>query len=99
LDPAILFLAAAMFLPLFTSYGQSHASENYPARPVTFIIPLPPGGNSELATRLMIRMAEKHFGQAIVPVNKPGGGLTIGIAEIGRAKPDGYTIGFSAFVP
>ncbi|MEO0248500.1 MAG: tripartite tricarboxylate transporter substrate binding protein, partial [candidate division WOR-3 bacterium] len=79
--------------------GALGAEPNYPTRPVTFIIPLPPGGNSELATRLMIRMAEKHLGQPIVPVNKPGGGLTIGIAEIARAKPDGYTIGFTAFGP
>lgn len=99
LGSVILFLATAMSLPLFTPCGQSYASENYPTRPVTFIIPLPPGGNSELATRLMIRMAEKHLGQAIIPVNKPGGGLTIGIAEVARAKPDGYTIGFSAFGP
>jgi tripartite-type tricarboxylate transporter receptor subunit TctC len=95
-----LFLSSAISLLLVSAYGYAQTSEhNYPTRPVTFIIPLPPGGNSELATRLIIKQAEKHLGQAIVPVNKPGGSLTIGIAEIARAKPDGYTIGFSAFGP
>jgi len=96
----IVFLLSAISLLLVTAYGPTQASElNYPARPVTFIIPLPPGGNSELAIRLILRQAEKHLGQTIVPINKPGGALTIGIGEIGRAKPDGYTIGFSAFGP
>ena len=96
----IIFLLSVISLLFATSYGPTQASEiNYPTRPVTFIIPLPPGGNSEIAIRLIIRQAEKHLGQAIVPINKPGGALTIGIAEIARAKPDGYTTGFSAFGP
>jgi tripartite-type tricarboxylate transporter receptor subunit TctC len=84
-----------------TASGYVHGSEvaNYPVHPVNFIIPLPPGGASELAIRLFIKGAEKHLGQPIVPINKPGGGLTIGVAETAKAKPDGYTIGFSAFGP
>jgi len=97
----ILFFSCLIPLFLITASGYSRGSEvvNYPMHPVNFIIPLPPGGASELAIRLFIKQAEKHLGQPIVPVNKPGGGLTIGIAEIARAKPDGYTIGFSAFGP
>ena len=90
-------LILMLFLPIF-GYSQDEVI-NYPTRPITFIIPLPPGGASDLAIRILIKHAEKYLGQPIVPLNKPGAGLTIGVAEIARAKPDGYTIGFSAFGP
>ena len=101
LGTRILFFSCLIPVLLILASGYSQGSEvvSYPAHPVTFIIPLPPGGASELAIRLILKQAEKHLGQPIVPVNKPGAGLTIGIAEIARAKPDGYTIGFSAFGP
>ena len=86
---------------LFASlgYGQESEVAKYPSRPITYIIPLPPGGNTELANRLIIKQAGKYIGQAIVPVNKPGGGLTLGVAELAKSKPDGYTIGYTAFGP
>lgn len=80
-------------------YSQGVEGTSYPTRPINFIIPLPPGEASEISIRLLLSSAEKHLGQSIVPINRPGAGLTIGISEIARAKPDGYTIGFSAFGP
>ena len=91
-------LMVMIFFPIL-GYSQQADVASYPNRPITFIIPLPPGGASEIALRLLTRMAEKHIGQSIVPLNKPGAGLTIGVAELAKAKPDGYTIGFSAFGP
>jgi len=93
-----LCLILILFFPIF-GYSQDSEVMNYPTRPITFIIPLPPGGASELGIRMLIKHAEKYLGQPIVPLNKPGAGLTIGMAEIAKAKPDGYTIGFSAFGP
>ena len=69
----ILVFLCVIPLLLIGASRHSHASEvaNYPTRPVTFIIPLPPGGASELATRLILKHTEKYLGQPIIPVNKP----------------------------
>lgn len=101
LETRRIIFSCIIAILLFVALGHAQTSEvtNYPTRQVTFIIPLPPGGTSEIATRLIVKQAEKYLGQPIIPVNKPGGGLTIGVAEIANAKPDGYTIGFSAFGP
>jgi len=76
---------------LYASAGLSQ--EAYPTRPVTFIVPFPPGGSTDLGYRLLTKETEKHLGQPIVVVNKPGGGGTVGVSAIATAKPDGYTIG------
>jgi tripartite-type tricarboxylate transporter receptor subunit TctC len=92
----IFFLCLAFSL-LFTSAGYSEEQEvaKFPSRPITFIVPLPPGGPTDLAIRLISKEAEKFLGQPIVIISKPGGTLTIGIAAIAAAKPDGYTIGYA----
>ena len=67
----------------------------FPTRPINFIIPIPPGGPTDLAFRLLCREAEKVLGKPFVVVNKPGAGQSIGMAAIAVAKADGYTIGQS----
>ena len=82
---------------LFTEWGYSQEEEiaKYPRRPITFIIPIPAGGPTDLSLRLICKESEKILGQPIVIVNKPGAGQSIGMAAIAAAKPDGYTIGQS----
>lgn len=89
-----LFLCMVLTL-LFTEFGypQEGGIEKFPSKPITFVVPLPPGGESDLACRLIAKEAEKYLGQPIVIVNKPGAGMAIGTAAIASAKPDGYTIG------
>jgi tripartite-type tricarboxylate transporter receptor subunit TctC len=89
---AFVFVGIA-FILLFAHGG--HSQEVYPSRPVTFIVAFPPGGSTDLSYRLLTKEAEKHLGQPIVVVNKPGGGGTIGVSAVASAKPDGYTIGMS----
>jgi tripartite-type tricarboxylate transporter receptor subunit TctC len=68
-------------------------AQTFPARPVTFIVPWPPGGSTDLAMRSLSVIAEKHLGQRIVIENKPGVTGTMGAQTLaGGAKPDGYTI-------
>ena len=86
-------LVGLAFILLFANGGFSQ--EIYPSRPVTFIVPFPPGGSTDLGFRLLTKETEKHLGQPIVVVNKPGGGGTIGVSAVASAKPDGYTIGQS----
>jgi tripartite-type tricarboxylate transporter receptor subunit TctC len=67
----------------------------FPKGPITLICPTPPGSTGDLVARFIGRAAEKYFKQPVVIVNKPGAGTTIGVAAIARAKPDGYTVGYT----
>lgn len=89
------FLILAFFFPGPLSASQDADTAKYPNRPITFIVPLPPGSGPELASRLIAKEAEKILGQPIVIINKPGASQSIGVAAIAAAKPDGYTIGFA----
>jgi len=95
-----LFLCLVPLLGLpERGYPQKDEVSSFPTRPINFVIPLPPGSKTDLAARLVVKTAEKFLGQPIVPVNKPGAALTIGVAAIATAKPDGYTIGLGAHSP
>ena len=77
------------------SAGFTWARDDYPSRPIKFIVPFGPGGSSDLVARLVSRDAEKFFGQPMVIENRPGAGAMIGLNELVQAKPDGYTIGIT----
>lgn len=66
----------------------------WPNRPIEMIVAYAPGGGTDLVARLLARHLEKELGATIVVQNKPGAGGAIGFAELARATPDGYTIGF-----
>lgn len=92
----ISFCFCMLLAFLLTALGYSEETEvaKYPNRPLTFIVPLPPGSGGDLASRLIAKEAERFLGQSIVVINKPGGSYTIGAAAIAASKPDGYTIGY-----
>src|SRR5690606_30519896 len=72
------------------------AQAAYPEHPINMIVSYAPGGGTDLIARAMAPFIEKHLGgkTRVVIVNRPGAGGEIGFAEVARAKPDGYTIGF-----
>jgi tripartite-type tricarboxylate transporter receptor subunit TctC len=68
-------------------------AQDFPSKPVTLIIPWPPGGATDIAMRAIADTAAKHLGQLIVIDNKAGGSGAVGPATMAAsAKPDGYTI-------
>jgi tripartite-type tricarboxylate transporter receptor subunit TctC len=67
-------------------------AEEFPARAVTTIVPLPPGGNLDFLARLFAPVAEKYLGKPVVVINKTGAGGASGTLAAAQAKPDGYTI-------
>lgn len=69
------------------------AQADYPERPITLIVPWAAGGSTDVSSRALAKAAEGVLGQPVVVVNKPGASTTIGMADLARAKPDGYTIG------
>ena len=73
--------------------GAPAEAQEFPTKPVTFIVPWPAGGSTDLAVRALADATQKHLGQPIVIDNKPGASGTLGPAQMAaNAKPDGYTI-------
>ncbi|CUJ65914.1 Argininosuccinate lyase [Achromobacter xylosoxidans] len=82
LSAGMLFLAAHS--PLYAA--------DYPTRPIRLIVPFAPGGNTDVAGRMIAEGMGKQLGQSIVVENKGGAGGSIGAGVAARANPDGYTI-------
>ena len=64
----------------------------YPSRPITMIVPFPPGGLADLVARPVAEAMARDLGQPVVIENKAGAGGGIGMGQAAKAKPDGYTI-------
>src|SRR5262245_64556803 len=82
------FLAATV---LASAAGLAHA-QAFPSRPITIVIPFPPGGISDNSTRVIAQKASANLGQPIVIENRPGAGGQIGADVVKNAKPDGHTL-------
>src|SRR4029453_4731939 len=67
-------------------------AEDYPSRPVTLIIPFPPGGGVDTVGRVIAARLTAALGQQVVVENRAGAGSGIGIRAAAKATPDGYTI-------
>ncbi len=80
----------AMALALLA--GPALAQDAYPSRPITMIVPFPPGGVADLTGRPTAFAMEKFLKQRIIIENKAGAGGAIGMAATANSKPDGYTI-------
>jgi tripartite-type tricarboxylate transporter receptor subunit TctC len=69
------------------------AAQSYPSRPITMVVPLAPGGSTDVIARLMADGMRTVLGQTIVVENTTGAGGTLGVGRLARATPDGYTFG------
>ena len=87
-----VILAASLFLPA------KGAALDFPVkgRPITMIVPFAAGGPTDVGARILVPFMEKELGTNIQIVNKPGASTQIGVTELVRAKPDGYTIAMVA---
>ena len=84
-------LLAAIALALSAGIAGVQA-QTYPSRPITLIVPFPPGGSTDTAARIIGERMRQPLGQTVVIENVGGAGGTIGVARVARAAPDGYTI-------
>jgi tripartite-type tricarboxylate transporter receptor subunit TctC len=85
----------AVLLALALVTGPAWA-QAWPAKPVRFIVPFPPGGSTDVAARTVAERLTRAFGQQVVVDNRGGGGGAIGTVEAARAAADGYTLLFVA---
>ncbi|MGA7789673.1 MAG: tripartite tricarboxylate transporter substrate-binding protein [Xanthobacteraceae bacterium] len=81
----------ALALAVFALAAPAHA-DTFPSRPVTLIVPFPPGGSTDVAARIMADKMGKSLGQPVIVENVGGAGGSIAVAKLARAAPDGYTI-------
>ena len=72
------------------------AAQSYPTRPIRFVVPYAAGGTTDLVARLVGDRMKETLGQPVVIENRPGAGGNVGMAEVAKSEPDGYTIGFGA---
>ena len=68
------------------------AAAQYPERPLTIVAAYPAGGMVDIVARPMAESMKKKFPKGVAVLNRPGGGGSVGLAEVVQAKPDGYTI-------
>ena len=86
------FWAALALLALTILVGAPDAdAQNYPSRPITLVVPFPPGGSTDAAARIMAERMRPTLGQSVVIENVGGAGGSIGVGRVARAAPDGYT--------
>jgi tripartite-type tricarboxylate transporter receptor subunit TctC len=81
--------ASAAALPAVSRFACAHA---YPSRPVRLIVPIAPGGASDITARLIGQWLSERLGQPFIIENRPGAGNNIGTEAVVRAPADGYTL-------
>ncbi len=89
-------LAAALTCATLPLVPASALAQAWPAKPITLLVPLAAGSTADIISRLVGNELSKALGQPVVIENKTGAGGTIATAEVARAAPDGYTIGFAS---
>jgi tripartite-type tricarboxylate transporter receptor subunit TctC len=81
-----------LFAVLLAASGWAAAQAPYPAKPITMIVPFPPGGLADVVGRPVAEAMSHELGQPVIIENKPGAGGGIGMAQASKAQPDGYTV-------
>jgi len=86
---ALIALAIGVSMP---ARAQDVEAANYPSRPIHIIVPFPPGGPTDILSRIIGKEMTASWGQTVVIENRPGADTTIGAEVVAKADPDGYTL-------
>ena len=87
-----MLVAAVSLLAVLACLDLKAEADEYPNRVVQLIVPYPPGGGVDTEGRVIAQKLSEALGQQVIVVNKPGAGSVIGVRDVAKATPDGYTI-------
>ena len=88
---AAAVMTGALVAPVLVAPAAT-AAETWPARPVTVVVPFPPGGSTSIVARIVTDGMAEALGQSIIVDNRGGAGGALGTRQVARSAPDGYTI-------
>ena len=90
------FVVLAIWLATVCAIGPASIvkafAEEFPTRPITWVVPFAPGGITDTTSRIVAEEMAKTLGQSVLIDNRGGAGGTVGTEQVARAKPDGYTM-------
>jgi len=93
----LLRATGAALLAAFATVAS--AQSKFPDRPISMVVPFGPGGTTDIMARILADEFAKQLGGSVVVVNTAGAGGAIGMANVARAAPDGYTISMTTVGP
>ena len=88
-------LLACAIIGLLCAAGRPAWSQDYPNKPVKFIVPYPPGGGTDLIARIVQERVARALGQTMLIENRGGAGGSLGTELVAKSAPDGYTVLFT----
>lgn len=92
------YIGKILAVGLLTSAGIAvHAQSNYPSRAIELSVPYGAGGATDVMARRFAKLLEKELGQSVVVINRPGAQGTMQLAQLAKAKPDGYSLGVAGY--
>lgn len=92
LQRVTFFAAVAMGVAVGVAPGLAHAQQNFPNKPIRFIVPFTAGGGTDVIARMLGQKMSESWGQPVVIENRTGAGGTIGAHIVAKATPDGHTL-------
>jgi tripartite-type tricarboxylate transporter receptor subunit TctC len=92
---SLLTAAFTVALAGATAFGAAQA-QDYPSKPVTIVVGVPPGGSTDLVARMTAESMAKYLGTRILVENRPGANAAIATRQVARAPADGYTLFYNA---
>ena len=89
----------ALVLMSLASLASGALAQDYPSRPLTFVVPFTPGAATDFLARLLGKELEERLGKPVVVENRPGAGTNIGSNSVAKAAPDGHTLLMATSTP
>src|SRR5690242_7231128 len=85
-------IGAVMVVAAMLAGGLAANADDFPNRPVTFVVPFPPGGGIDVVLRAMAPKLQERLGKPVLVENRAGGGGNIAAAAVAKSPPDGHLL-------